>query len=140
MRIAVISVHGCPLLPPGTRESGGMNVYIKELSRHLGRKDLEIDIYTRWHDPEEPQIVSLSKSVRVIHIETGGFNELPKESLYNHLTEFLCNLESFRTANSLEYDIIHSHYWLSGWVGSLLRRRWKVPHITMFHTLGEVKN
>ena len=140
MRIAVVSVHGCPLLLPGTGESGGMNVYIKELSRHLGRKDVQIDIYTRWHDPEEPQVVRLTKSVRVIHIEAGGFKELSKERLYNHLTEFLCNLESFRTANNLDYDLIHSHYWLSGWVGSLLRRRWSVPHITMFHTLGEVKN
>ncbi|MSQ14275.1 MAG: glycosyltransferase family 1 protein [Dehalococcoidia bacterium] len=140
MRIAVISVHGCPLLQPGTRESGGMNVYVKELSRHLGRKNLQIDIYTRWHDPDESQVVLLSKNVRVIHIEAGGFNVLAKERIYDHLTEFLYNLESFRKARSLEYDVIHSHYWLSGWAGTVLRRRWKVPHITMFHTLGEVKN
>ncbi|MBM2826369.1 MAG: glycosyltransferase family 1 protein [Dehalococcoidia bacterium] len=140
MRVAVVSVHGCPLMPPGVKESGGMNVYVRELSRHLGRMGVKVDVFARWHDPEEPQTVSLGKNVRVVHLEAGGRGELGKDDIYQYLDEFLCNLESFRNLHQLKYDLIHSHYWLSGWVAAILKRRWRVPHVAMFHTLGEVKN
>ncbi|MBI4497126.1 MAG: glycosyltransferase [Chloroflexi bacterium] len=139
-RIAVISVHGCPLLPAGGRETGGMNIYLRELSKALAHRGLALDIYTRWHDYADLPLVELAPGVRVIHLEAGARGPLPKEEVYPYLSEFLCNLAAFREAQGLEYDLVHSHYWLSGWVGHFLRRRWRVPHVTMFHTMGEIKN
>lgn len=139
-RIALLSVHGSPLLPPGGRESGGMNVYVGELAKALGQAGLLVDVFTRWHHPRDPQVVELGEGVRVIHLEAGGRRPRRKEALYPYLPEFLCQLERYQEEHGLQYDVVHSHYWLSGWVGSFLRRRWRVPHVAMFHTLGEVKN
>ncbi len=140
MRIAVISVHGCPLLVPGTREAGGMNVYVAQMSQELARLGIAVDVFTRWHDSDDPPIVELEENLRVIHLEAGGRDPLPKEDVFPHLPEFLRNLEVFQQEQGLQYDLIHSHYWLSGWVGALLGRRWQAPHVVMFHTLGAIKN
>lgn len=140
MRIAVVSVHGCPLLTAGAREAGGMNVYIATLSRELGRRGIEIDVFSRWHDPEIPQIEQLGDNVRVIHLDAGGRNFLSKDEIYPHLTEFQEGVLAFERAGGRGYDVIHSHYWLSGLVALDLQRRWQAPHVAMFHTLGAVKN
>ena len=117
-----------------------MNVYVAELSRELARRGLQLDIFTRWHEPEEPQVVTLGPNLRVVHVEAGGRGPGSKEDIYPFLPEFLHNLLAFQGQEGLSYQLVHSHYWLSGWVGTLLRRRWRVPHIVMFHTLGAVKN
>jgi D-inositol-3-phosphate glycosyltransferase len=140
LKIAMLSIHSCPVAKLGGKDTGGMNVYIRELVRELGRQGHAVDVYTRTHDPLDDQIVELSESARLIHLEAGEAEDIHKLMVYPHLAEFACNLESFRKRNGLEYDLIHSHYWLSGWVGRWIRGWWDVPHIVMFHTLGAVKN
>jgi len=117
-----------------------MNVYIRELSRELARRGHSVDIYTRFHDPDEAPIVELGEGARLIHLEAGEVEDIHKLMVYSYLADFACNLESFRKRNGPEYDLIHSHYWLSGWVGKRIQNWWHVPHVTMFHTLGAVKN
>ena len=117
-----------------------MNVYVAELSREMARRGLQVDIFTRWHEPEEPQVVALGPNLRVIHVEAGGRGPVSKEEIYPFLPEFLHNLLAFQEQEGLSYQLLHSHYWFSGWVGTFLRRRWRVPHVAMFHTLGAVKN
>ncbi len=139
MRLALISVHGCPQLPLGKRDSGGMNVYVREVSRELGRRGHQVDVYTRQHGVELAQVEVLGPKVRVIHIPAGP-PELDKEAIHHHLPEFSAGVIEFCRQHGLSYDVIHSHYWLSGLVGMELARQWGRPHVAMFHTLGEVKN
>ena len=136
----MLSVHSCPVGNLGTKDTGGMSVYIRELARELGRQGHTVDVYTRVHDPVDTQIVSLGQKARLIHLRAGQEEEIHKLAVYSFLPDFACNLENFRRNNELHYDLVFSHYWLSGWVGKYLQRWWQVPHITMFHTLGAVKN
>ncbi|MFH0914047.1 MAG: glycosyltransferase [Chloroflexota bacterium] len=138
MRIAILSVHSCPTGNLGARDTGGMSVYIRELARELGSQGHRADIYTQAHDHGN-RVTSLGEGVRLVHLEAGG-RSIPKQELYPSLPEFAANLEDFCQGHHLRYDLIFSHYWLSGWVGQELGRRWHVPHMVMFHTLGAVKN
>jgi D-inositol-3-phosphate glycosyltransferase len=136
----MLSVHSCPTRRLGGKDTGGMSVYIRELARELGRRGHWVDIYTRAHDPTDHQIVELGENARLIHLEAGGVQDIHKLVVYSYLADLLCELESFTDRNGLQYDLIHSHYWLSGWLGRCIQRSWDVPHIMMFHTLGAVKN
>jgi D-inositol-3-phosphate glycosyltransferase len=140
LRIAMLSAHSCPVGNIGARDTGGMSIYIRELARELKNLGHSVDVYTRVHDPRDPQFVSLGKTARLIHLKAGEEKAIPKLAVYSYLPEFICNLENFRKQNNLEYDIIFSHYWLSAWAGEYLQRWWNVPHVTIFHTLGEAKN
>jgi len=139
-RIAMLSVHSCPIGDLGARDTGGMSVYVRELARELGKQGLAVDVYTRAHQPGHSQIVELGQQARLIHLGAGEGVKMDKLAVYPHLPDFARNLESFRRRNHLNYDLVFSHYWLSGWVGRYLERRWHVPHIIVFHTLGAVKN
>ena len=139
MKIAMLSVHSCPLGKLGEKDTGGMSVYIRELARELGRQGHWVDVYTRIHGPIHDQIVELGQNTRLIHLKAGG-EEIQKLAIYDHLDDFAQDLENFRKRNGLQYDLIHSHYWLSGWVGKWVQQWWNIPHITVFHTLGAVKN
>ena len=139
-RIAMISVHSCPLAALGGKETGGMNVYIRELSRELAKKGLQIDIFTRSQNPDIPQIVNFHKGVRIIHLKAGPESPYDKNQVWFHLPEFLNSMERFSHEEKISYNLIHSHYWLSGWVGLKLSTRWKIPLLHMFHTLGYFKN
>ena len=140
LKIAMLCIHSCPLGMPGARDTGGMNVYIRELSQELGRRGHAVDIYTREHQPPHEQIINLGNEVRLIHLKTDGCEEMPKVALYSCLQKFICGVEGFRRSSAIHYDLIHSHYWLSGLVGKQLQDWWQVPHVVMFHTLGAVKN
>jgi D-inositol-3-phosphate glycosyltransferase len=140
LKIAMLSVHSCPLGKLGSENTGGMSVYIRELCRELGRRGHLVDIYTRAHEPVHDQIIELGKNARLIHLKAGHEEELDKLAIYPHLAEFACEVETFRKQSGLKYDLIHSHYWLSCWVGKWIQRWWDIPHITMLHTLGAVKN
>ncbi len=140
LKVAMLSVHSCPVGKLGSKDTGGMSVYIRELARELGKRGHLVDIYTRAHDPAEAQIVQLGDKARVIHLQAGEVEPIDKLAVYSHLEDFACSLEHFRVSNGLRYDLIHSHYWLSGWVGRRIQRWWDVPHIIMFHTLGALKN
>ena len=115
-----------------------MSVYVHQLAGALARRGFSVDIYTRAHDLREPQIVDLDENCRVIHLKAGPI-EAPKEDLFRYLPQFCGRLKAFQRRQHLAYDLIHSHYWLSGWVGAALAREWEVPHVTTFHTLAEIK-
>ena len=136
----MLSVHSCPVGNLGAKDTGGMSVYIRELAREMGRQGHLVDVYTRVHDPGDPQIVSLGQQARLIHLKAGEIGEIDKLAVYAHLPEFADNLEKFREDNDCRYDIVFSHYWLSGRVGEYLRQWWQVPHVMLYHTLGVVKN
>ncbi|HWP29039.1 MAG TPA: glycosyltransferase [Chloroflexota bacterium] len=140
LRIAMLSVHTCPLAALGGWETGGMNVYLREISRQLSALGLEVDVYTRRQDPALPQVVAFAEGARVIHIDAGPPSYLPKETVLNHLPQFVANLQQYVRAHALRYDLIHAHYWLSGRVAAVLQPRWRVPVVAMFHTLARMKN
>ncbi|MBL7165885.1 MAG: glycosyltransferase [Dehalococcoidales bacterium] len=140
MKLALLCAHSCPVGNLGAKDTGGMNVYVRELASHLGRQGHLVDVYTRVHDPNDDQVVEIGDNARLIHLRAGDFEDIHKLMVYTYLPDFVCNLENFRREHNLCYDLVFSHYWLSGWAGKLLQCWWNVPHMTMFHTLGAVKN
>ncbi len=140
LRVAMVSIHSCPVGRLGTRDTGGMSAYIRELSAEIGRRGHLVDIYTRAHDPEEEEVIVIGDNVRLIHSRVGEIEDVPKLVLYAHLEEAACSVEGFRKRDGARYDLVHSHYWLSGWAGRRISGWWGVPHITMFHTLAAAKN
>lgn len=137
-RLALLSFHGCPVARLGEKDTGGMNVYVLQLAREFGRRGHLVDVYTRCHDPADPTIVELGDGARVIHLKAGPY-ATAKDSYYEHIPEFFGNLCSYQASEDIEYDLIHSHYWLSGRVGLILGRKWRVPHVVTFHTLAKTK-
>jgi D-inositol-3-phosphate glycosyltransferase len=123
----------------GSKDTGGMNVYVRELSRRLGEIGHRIDIYTRAHDPRDAKVEWPFPNVRLIHIQAGALEDMGKMSQYSHLPDFIQNMMDFITGDGAQYDLVHSHYWLSGEVGQYFAQLWHVPHWIMFHTLGAVK-
>jgi D-inositol-3-phosphate glycosyltransferase len=140
LRVAVLSVHTCPLAVLGGKETGGMNVYVRELARELARMRVRADIFTRSQNPTIPRVSVISDEVRVVHLPAGPEAPMARERVHAHLDEFVDGVEAFRIAHGLDYDLLHGHYWLSGAVGLSLRERWGVPLVQMFHTLGRLKN
>ncbi len=138
--LAVLSVHSCPLAALGGKETGGMNVYVRELSRQLGRLGIQVDVFTRSQNPHICTVVPLGRNARVIHIKAGPEEPVPKKRLFDYLPEFTSGVDQFAREYRLKYDLLHSHYWLSGWVGSQLKQQWSIPLVHMFHTLGTLKN
>jgi D-inositol-3-phosphate glycosyltransferase len=139
-RLAVLSVHTCPLAALGGKETGGMNVYVREVARALGRLGLEIDVFTRSQDPAIREVVTLGPGARVIHVPAGPARPIARAAVADHLEAFADGVEGFRARERVRYDLVHSHYWLSGLTGLHLARRWDVPLVHMFHTLGAIKN
>jgi D-inositol-3-phosphate glycosyltransferase len=140
LRVAMLSVHTCPLAALGGKETGGMNVYVRELVRELGRMGLAVDVFTRSQNRDIPRVVQMVDSARVIHLPAGVEAPMAREKVHEHLDEFVDGVEAWRIATGDEYDLVHGHYWLSGAVGLELRERWGVPLVQMFHTLGRLKN
>ena len=140
MRVAMLSVHTCPLAALGGKETGGMNVYVRELARELGRMGAEVDIFTRSQNPGIRRVVEFAEGVRVVHLAAGPEAPMARERVHDHLDEFIEGVEAWRIARAAEYDLIHAHYWLSGVVGLALQARWSLPALQMFHTLGRLKN
>jgi D-inositol-3-phosphate glycosyltransferase len=140
LRIAMLSVHSSPMGELGTKDTGGMSVYVRELARELGNRGHRVDIYTRLNGSRHRQIAQLNDKVRLIHLRAGKNGQMNKLDLYGHLDDFFKELEKFRTRESLHYDLVHSHYWLSGRVGKWAQESWTIPHVFMFHTVGAVKN
>ncbi len=140
LRVAMLSVHTCPLAALGGKETGGMNVYVRELARELARMRVTADIFTRSQNPAIPRVVTVADGVRVVHLAAGPQAPMAREAVHDHLDEFVDGVEAFRAGHGIDYDLIHGHYWLSGAVGLALRERWGVPLVQMFHTLGRLKN
>ena len=140
-RVAMISLHTSPLDQPGTGDAGGMNVYVIELAKRLAERGIEVDIFTRSTSSTLPSVVQAADGVRVQHIVAGPFEGLTKGELPGQLCAFARDV--LRTEASHDpghYDLVHSHYWLSGQVGALARDRWGIPLAHSMHTMAKVKN
>lgn len=137
-RAALISFHACPLAAPGQGKSGGMNVYVRQLAGALGAQGIAVDVFTRSHQEAPGRIEHIGPNARVIHL-AGGDPDAPMDQLYSFLPGFLDEVRAFQKENHLEYQVVHSHYWLSGWVGSALAQNLAIPHVVTFHTLGLIK-
>jgi D-inositol-3-phosphate glycosyltransferase len=139
-RIAVLSVHTSPLAALGGKETGGMNVYVRELCRHLARRGWGIDVFTRLQDPEmAPYTVREEGGYRTVHIPAGPAAPVDRREVFGLLPEFVDGVRRHAREAGATYDLIHSHYWLSGWVACQLVPEWRVPVVQMFHTLGRMK-
>ncbi len=140
-RVAMVSVHTSPLDQPGTGDAGGMNVYVVELSRRLAALGVEVDVITRATSSDLPPTVELAPGVTVRHVTAGPFEGLAKEDLPAQLCAFtagVMRIEAVREPGW--YDLVHSHYWLSGQVAWLAAERWDVPLVHTMHTMAKVKN
>ncbi|MET8007067.1 D-inositol-3-phosphate glycosyltransferase [Nonomuraea glycinis] len=140
-RVATISMHTSPLEQPGTGDAGGMNVYIVESARRLAQLGVEVEIFTRATARDLPPVAELAPGVVVRHLTAGPYEEMDRADLPGQLCAFLS--EVLRTEAMYEpgrYDVIHSHYWLSGQVGWLAKERWGVPLVHTMHTMAKVKN
>jgi D-inositol-3-phosphate glycosyltransferase len=141
-RVALLSVHTSPLEQPGTGDGGGLNVYVREVATRLAARGVDVDVFTRAVDESAPETVDLPVAgpgaARVHHIEAGPLEPLPKDQQANHLCAFVLALQRHPTAGT--HDVVHAHYWLSGWVGQRIAARWGVPLVQTFHTLGVLKN
>ncbi len=141
LRVAMLSYHTCPLAVLGGKDTGGMNVYVRELTRQLGRMGVHVDVFTRSQDEHVPHILhDLGYGNRVVHVPAGPEVPLPKQELASYLPEFVAGIQSFAAEKHIDYDLIHSHYWLSGLAGQALKEAWGKPLIHMYHTLGVMKN
>lgn len=140
-RIAILSVHTSPLHQPGTGDSGGMNVYITETAKRIAARGIEVEIFTRATSLTEPDVTELAPGVLVRHIPAGPFEGLRKEDLPAQLCAVTAGvLRAEAAKNEGFYDLVHSHYWLSGQVGWIAQERWGVPLVHTMHTMARVKN
>jgi D-inositol-3-phosphate glycosyltransferase len=142
LRIAMLSYHTCPLATLGGKDTGGMNVYVRELTRQLGKMDIHVDVFTRSQDDHVPHVLhELGYGNRVVHVPAGPEHPLPKHELANHIPQFVEGIKAFACDKKIQYDILHSHYWMSGIAAASLADVWTdSPIVHMFHTLGEMKN
>jgi D-inositol-3-phosphate glycosyltransferase len=139
-RVAVVSLHTSPLDQPGTGDSGGMNVYIRAAAERLASRGVDVDVFTRRRERDVAEIAELVPGSRIVHVTAGPRGAVPKEELIRFLPEFLDGVLGRSRAEARDYDLVHTHYWLSGWVGRCTKQAWGVPLIASFHTLGKVKN
>ena len=140
-RVAMLSVHSSPLEQPGVGDAGGMNVYVVELSRRLAQMGTQVEIFTRATSSDLDPVVALDEGVLVRHVTAGPFEGLAKEDLPTQLCALTSGvLRAEAAADPGYYDLIHSHYWLSGQVGWLAKERWGVPLVHSMHTMARVKN
>ncbi|GAA3617378.1 D-inositol-3-phosphate glycosyltransferase [Microlunatus ginsengisoli] len=134
-RVAMISLHTSPLATPGVGDAGGLNVYVGELARRLGERGLKVDVFTRA-DSDGPDVVELNEHTRVVHLPVGPRGPVPKEALPRLVPDFAAALEPVIE----RYDLVHSHYWLSGVAGLELKQRHGLPLVHTMHTMARVKN
>lgn len=140
-RVAVLSVHTSPTEQPGTGDAGGMNVYVAQTAIRMARRGVEVEIFTRATSSEQPPSVELAPGVQVRYVAAGPFEGLGKDDLPSQLCAFTAGvLRAEARHEPGHYDVVHSHYWLSGQVGWLARDRWGVPLVHSAHTLARVKN
>lgn len=140
-RVAMLSVHTSPLHQPGTGDAGGMNVYIVELAQRLAAINIEVEIFTRTTAADLPPVVELAPGVLVRHIDAGPYEGLNKEDLPAQLCAFTHGvMQAWAGHRPGYYDLVHSHYWLSGHVGWLAAQRWGAPLVHAMHTMAKVKN
>jgi D-inositol-3-phosphate glycosyltransferase len=137
LRIGMISEHASPLALLGGVDSGGQNVYVGQLARHLGEMGYEIEVLTRRDDPSLPETVDLSPGAKVVHVPAGPAGPLPKEDLLEHMGEFTDFV--LARARRRGYDLLHANFWMSGLVAADVKRALGIPFVVTFHALGRVR-
>lgn len=141
-RVAMISLHTCPLAAPGGKQTGGMNVYVRELMRQLGRRGVLVDAFTRSESADVPHIpdTDLGPNVRVVHVVAGAESPSSKAGIWAAREAFVDGVLAHMDAEGLRYDLYHAHYWMSGWIAERLAAVHPAPIVQMFHTLGALKD
>ena len=139
LNIAMLSIHSSPIGDLGTQDTGGMSVYVRELAKEFGRRGHCIDIFTQHNSGRHQRTVDLYDNVRLIHLSGGTRGAVSKGALYAYLPQLFHDLESFKVKENIEYDILHSHYWLSGVLGAMAQSAWNIHHLLTYHTIGTVK-
>jgi D-inositol-3-phosphate glycosyltransferase len=138
----MLSYHTCPLATLGGKDTGGMNVYVRDLTRELGRIGVHVDVFTRSQDEHVPHVLhDLGYGNRVVHVPSGPEEPKNKSQMASYIPDFVEGIKQFATEKGITYDVIHSHYWMSGLAAEALSDAWGgTPIVHMFHTLGEMKN
>ena len=123
MRIAMLSYHTCPLAVLGGKDTGGMNVYVREITRQLGEMGVHVDVFTRSQNEHVPHVLhDLGYGNRIVHIRAGPEFPLPKKELSTYIPQFVYGIREFAQVKGISYDLIHSHYWMSGIAAIHLKR------------------
>jgi D-inositol-3-phosphate glycosyltransferase len=140
LRIALVSEHASPLAEVGhNTDSGGQNIYVAQLARHLAQRGCEVDVYTRRTSPVQPDVVNWMKGVRVIHVQAGPAAEIPKEDLLPHMSQFAHGMLERICFEAIAYDLVHANFWLSGIAASLVKQWTHTPFVMTFHALGAIR-
>jgi len=138
-KIAFISEHASPLASLGGVDSGGQNVYVAELARHLAAAGHQVDIFTRWEDAKLPKVIDWENNIRVIHIKAGPIGLMPKEELLPYMPAFKEDMLEFITAEKINYNLVHANFFMSGLVAMWLKEALEIPFVITFHALGYVR-
>jgi D-inositol-3-phosphate glycosyltransferase len=138
-KVAFISEHASPLAILGGVDSGGQNVYVDQVARQLVIQGYEVDVFTRWDNPALQQVVEYAPGIRVVHVLAGPQEQIAKENIFQFMDEFASEMISFIGNHKINYDLIHAHFWMSGYVAALIKNILNVPFVITFHALGKVR-
>jgi D-inositol-3-phosphate glycosyltransferase len=138
-RIALISVHGDPAIEIGKEEAGGQNVYVRHVGEALARLGWQVDMYTRRINAAQDEIVQHSPDCRTIRLQAGNLEFVPRDNLFENLPEFIQKFQDFQKQNNLSYQLVHTNYWLSSWVGMGLKELIGCKQVHTYHSIGAVK-
>src|ERR1700712_3703794 len=137
-KIAFISEHASPLATLGGVDSGGQNVYVAELAKHLVKQGYNVDVYTRWENEQQKKIINWLPGVRVIHVEAGPKACIAKEELLQYMPSFKDDMVKFIKKYDIKYKLIHANFFMSALVASLIKKELGIPYVVTFHALGHV--
>lgn len=137
-RVALISEHASPVAPLGSVDSGGQNVYVAQVARHLARRGLRVDVFTRRDDPRLSEVEPLAAGVRVVYVKAGPEYYVPKEDLLDYMDEFADRMLDW-TRRQCEYDLVHANFFMSGLAAARYKKVRGVPFVITFHALGRVR-
>jgi len=138
--VAYIAMHTSPLATPGKGDAGGMNVYLHELALTMASRGVDVVVFTRRAHPDQEEVVHVQEGYRVVHLPAGVPGPVPVEGLVPFVGAFADEIITWIERHAETFDVIHSHYWLSGWVGAIVKEVLKIPMANSFHTLGKVKD
>ena len=137
--IALISVHGDPAVEIGKEEAGGQNVYVRKVGEALAAGGWRVDMFTRASDSQQPKIVNHSPNCRTIRIHAGPEDFIPRDEIFSYGEDFVAAFLKFQRREGIEYSLVHTNYWISGWVGLQLQEKLSLPMVHTYHSLGAVK-
>jgi glycosyltransferase involved in cell wall biosynthesis len=138
-KIALISEHASPLAQIGSTDSGGQNVYVAQLAKHLARLGYLVDVFTRRDSESQEQVIDSSPGVRVVHVPAGPAHFIPKEAMLPHMEQFGRFMIRFARRQKIPYDLVHANFFMSGMVAQQIKNKLGIPFVMTFHALGRVR-